>query len=434
MTPLRQRMLDDMRVRNLSPLTQTSYLEHVARFARHFHTSPEALGPANIRAYQVYLTTKKQLAPSTIVVTIAALRFLYSVTLKRDWAVETVLPLSKRPKTLPVILSADEVQQFLAAVVHPKPRAVLTTCYAAGLRISEAVRLQVTDIDSNRRVLRVAHGKGQRDRYVMLSPKLLDELRTWWRVERPTRWLFPGARANTHIGTNAVTQACRHARWRSGIAQAHHSTLPPARLRRASARRRHQRPDYPAAPRPPESDDHRPVSACGGDPGVLGDEPVRSAPAAGRPSGRSRRPVCSLSVGAPMDRSPLQVAEVFRCYGASFRAHMVGTLSTAQRRVMSAIERCRTAALGGHVEQCDRCGHMRVWYNSGRNRHCPQCQALARATWITDRMAELLPTEYFHVVFTARPVGRTAPPAPHHPAPPATASLGPARWPVADRA
>ena len=231
MTPLRQRMLDDMRVRNLSPLTQTSYLEHVARFARHFHTSPEALGPANIRAYQVYLTTKKQLAPSTIVVTIAALRFLYSVTLKRDWAVETVLPLSKRPKTLPVILSADEVQQFLAAVVHPKPRAVLTTCYAAGLRISEAVSLQVTDIDSNRRVLRVAHGKGQRDRYVMFSPKLLDELRTWWRVERPTRWLFPGARANTHIGTNAVTQACRHARWRSGIAK----PITPHSLRHAFA-------------------------------------------------------------------------------------------------------------------------------------------------------------------------------------------------------
>ena len=101
-----------------------------------------------------------------------------------------------------------------------------------------------------------------------------------------------------------------------------------------------------------------------------------------------------------MDRSPLHVADVFRRYGVTFRDQMAGALSTAQRRVMHAIEQCRTAALGGHVEQCDRCGHTRVWYNSCRNRHCPQCQSLARAAWITDRTAELLPTEYFHVVFT----------------------------------
>ena len=101
-----------------------------------------------------------------------------------------------------------------------------------------------------------------------------------------------------------------------------------------------------------------------------------------------------------MDRLPLHVAEVFRRYGTTFREQLAGELSTAQRRVMHAIEQCRTAALGGHVEQCDRCGHTRVWYNSCRNRHCPQCQSLARAAWITARTAELLPTEYFHVVFT----------------------------------
>ena len=217
MTPLRQRMLDDMRVRNLAPQTQTSYLEHVARFARHFHTSPAALGPDDIRTYQVYLTTEKQLAPSTIVVSVAALRFLYTVTLKKDWTIDAVLPMPKRPQRLPVILSPDEVRQFLAEVARPNHRAILTSCYAAGLRISEAVRLQVADIDSQRQVLRVELGKGRRDRYVMLSPKLLAELRTWWRVARPSHWLFPGARAHRHISTNAVAQACRHARWRSRI-------------------------------------------------------------------------------------------------------------------------------------------------------------------------------------------------------------------------
>ena len=217
MTLLRQRMLDDMRVRNLAPQTRTSYLEHVARFARHFHTSPEALGPDDIRTYQVYLTTEKQLAPSTIGVSVAALRFLYIVTLKKDWTINAVLPAPKRPQTLPVILSPTKCGSSSPRWSRPNHRAILTSCYAAGLRISEAVRLLVTDIDSRRQVVRVEQGKGQRDRYVMLSPKLLVELRTWWRVARPSHWLFPGARAHRHISTNAVAQACRQARWRSRL-------------------------------------------------------------------------------------------------------------------------------------------------------------------------------------------------------------------------
>ena len=104
-----------------------------------------------------------------------------------------------------------------------------------------------------------------------------------------------------------------------------------------------------------------------------------------------------------MPRAAITVAEVFRRYGDTFRAQAGAALSTAQRRVMTAIEQCRTAALGGHVEQCDRCGHRRVWYNSCRNRHCPTCQSLARAAWLERRRADLLPTEYFHVVFTVPP-------------------------------
>ena len=173
MTALRRRMLEDMEVRNLSAGTQQVYLQHISRFARYCGRSPAAVGPEAIRAYQLYLTKEKQLTPSTLVIVVAALRFLYRVTLQKTWAIEAVIPAPKKPQTLPVVLSPAEVVQLLDGVKHFKHRTILTTCYAAGLRISEAVRLTVPAIDSQRMVLRVVQGKGQRDRYVMLSPKLL---------------------------------------------------------------------------------------------------------------------------------------------------------------------------------------------------------------------------------------------------------------------
>ena len=127
----------------------------------------------------MYLTNEKHLAPSSIIISVAALRFLYTVTLQKDWSVQAVLPAPKMGKLLPVVLSPDEVVHFLDSVTHPKHRAILTTCYAAGLRISEAVRLTIPAIDSHRMVLRVEQGKGQKDRYVMLSPRLLAILRDW---------------------------------------------------------------------------------------------------------------------------------------------------------------------------------------------------------------------------------------------------------------
>ena len=217
MTPLRQRMIEDIQVRNLSPHTQASYLQQVALFARHFHTPPERLGPEEIRAYQVYLTNDKKLAPSSILTAVAALRFLYKVTLKKDWRFDEIIPAPKKPQTLPVVLSPEEVVTFLAGVASRKHRVILTTCYAAGLRISEAVRLTLPAIDSARMVVRVEQGKGQKDRYVMLSPKLLDILRDWWRVERPRHWLFPGDRLDRPISKDAVEHACQHARRLCGI-------------------------------------------------------------------------------------------------------------------------------------------------------------------------------------------------------------------------
>jgi integrase/recombinase XerD len=203
MTPLRQRMLEDLQIRNLSPLTQPAYVEHIARFARYFGRSPAVLGPEEIRAYLVYLTTERHLAPSTIIIAVAALRFLYTVTLQKPWSVETVIPAPKEPQRVPVVLSPAEVVQFLDCITLPKHRTILTTCYAAGLRISEAVHLTVAAIDSQRMVLRVEQGKGQKDRYVMLSPRLLEILREWWRLNRPRHWLFPGQHADQPITTHA---------------------------------------------------------------------------------------------------------------------------------------------------------------------------------------------------------------------------------------
>ncbi|MGE0854365.1 MAG: tyrosine-type recombinase/integrase [Hyphomicrobiaceae bacterium] len=219
MTVLRQRMAEDMQVRNLSLNTQLSYLQQVSLFARHFGKSPDSLGWEEIRTYQVYLTNEKKLSPSSIHTAVAALRFLYRVTLKKDWTFEDVLPLPKKQQKLPIVLSPEEVLRFLDCVHDIKHRAILTTCYAAGLRISEAVHLKPTAIDSQRMVIRVEQGKGQKDRYVMLSPKLLDSLRSYWQAVRPKEWLFPGDHPGQPITKDAVEQACQKARRLSGLSK-----------------------------------------------------------------------------------------------------------------------------------------------------------------------------------------------------------------------
>jgi len=211
MISLRRRMIEDMQIRNLAVNTQESYTQQVFRFAQYFQKSPELLGPEQIRAYQVYLTNEKKLSTGSIVIAISALRFLYRVTLKKDWSFADFIPAPKVPKKLPIVLSPEEVVQFLGCVRTRKHRAILTTCYAAGLRISEAVALTLPTVDSKRMVIRVEQGKGSKDRYVMLSPKLLEILRAWWQVEKPKDWLFPGDFPGRHITRFAVEQECKAA-------------------------------------------------------------------------------------------------------------------------------------------------------------------------------------------------------------------------------
>ena len=172
----------------------------------------------------------RALTPSSICVATGALRFLYKVTLKRPWAVEEI-PMPKRPRKLPEILSPEEVRHFLDAIINHKHRAILMTAYAAGLRVSEATHLKVTDIDSQRMMLRVEQGKGMKDRYVMLSPRLLDVLRTYWKSARPTRWMFPGEVPGQPITREAVGLACQKARRDAGITK----PITPHSLRHAFA-------------------------------------------------------------------------------------------------------------------------------------------------------------------------------------------------------
>ena len=219
MTALRTRMIEDMKIRNLALNTQRAYLAQVSLFARHFRKSPDLLGREDIRAYQVYLTEERKLSPASIIVAVSALRFLYNLTLHRDWNLEEVIPAPKTPKKLPVILSPEEVREFLGCVRLNHHRTILTCCYAAGLRICEAIALQVPHIDSQRMMIRVEQGKGRKDRYVMLSPKLLEILRHWWRQARPGYWLFPGWIPGRHITRKAVDEACQEALQRCRIAK-----------------------------------------------------------------------------------------------------------------------------------------------------------------------------------------------------------------------
>ncbi len=216
MTPLRQRMLEDMRLRNLSAETQRSYIHYVEGFANHFGVSPGKLGLDDIRAYHLFLVEQRQLAPPTINCAIAALQFLYTVTLDMPWS-NAQFPRMKVPHKLPEILSLDEVTALFSHIHILKHRAVLMLCYGSGLRISEAVRLKAAHIDSHRMLIRVEQGKGAKDRYTVLSARLLTLLRAYWRQQRPVDYLFPGTKAGTHLQPDTVRELCHQAARMAGL-------------------------------------------------------------------------------------------------------------------------------------------------------------------------------------------------------------------------
>ncbi|QPC95937.1 site-specific integrase [Mesorhizobium sp. INR15] len=218
LSPLRRRMIEDMTIRNLSPATQRSYIHAVAKFSRYFGRSPERLGLEDVRAFHVHLVASGISWPA-LNQTVCALRFFYGVTLGHAEIPERIA-YARAPRTLPVVLSADEIVRFLEAVPSLRTRTALTAAYAAGLRASEAVGLKVDSIDSidsERGVIRVEHGKGGKDRYVMLSVQLLRILRVYWRLAKPKDWLFPGRDATAPIDVQVLYSACRSARAAAGI-------------------------------------------------------------------------------------------------------------------------------------------------------------------------------------------------------------------------
>lgn len=215
---LRQKMLADLRIRNYAARTQEIYIARVAEAARHFERSPEELTSEDVRGYLRYLKEERQVSRSAFAQVVGALRFLYRVTLDRPDMMPH-LPYPRLKRRHPVVLGAAEVVRLLRAIRNLKHRTVAMVLYGAGLRISEALSLQLRDVDSTRMVLTVRHGKGDQDRQVGLSPVLLEALRIYWRAYRPQSWLFPGQTGERPLGPSTIQRAVKAARIRAGIAK-----------------------------------------------------------------------------------------------------------------------------------------------------------------------------------------------------------------------
>jgi site-specific recombinase XerD len=210
-------MIEDMKLRGFAPGTIQGYIHHIEHFARYFHLSPAKLDLEAVRQFEIHLLEERKLSPESINQFVSAAKFLYLTTLEMPWGSEN-FPRVRRPYKLPVVLSQEETALFFEHVPSLKYRAALMLCYGAGLRVGEAVAVKASDIDSGRQLIRIQEGKGGKDRYAMLSPRLLDVLRTYWRAARPTGdYLFPSWRAGKHLSSSALQQACRDAGLRSGI-------------------------------------------------------------------------------------------------------------------------------------------------------------------------------------------------------------------------
>jgi len=221
MTPLRQRFIEDMLLRGLAPTTQRSYIHYVAGFAKYYNLSPDKLDLEAVRQYQLYLLNEKKLSPKSVNAFVAAVQFFYQVTVEMPWGKESFSRV-REGSTLPVVLSPEEVAQFFDHVPSVKYRAVLMLCYGAGLRIGEALTVKVGDIDSKRMVIRIAEGKGRKDRYVMLSPRLRQVLRSYYRAVRPggtEDWMFPSWCPDRHLSASSISQACRDASQQCGLSK-----------------------------------------------------------------------------------------------------------------------------------------------------------------------------------------------------------------------
>jgi site-specific recombinase XerD len=216
MTPLRARMLADLRLGNYAPRTCKIYVQCVAQFAAYFGRPPDELGKEEVRTYFTHLVDEKQISLSSYKQAVSALRFFYGVTLDRQDMIGYIRP-PRSERKLPVVLSQEEIRRLFDAVTNTKHKAALLTAYAGGLRAGEVVGLRIEDIDSERMLIHVRLGKGRKDRTVMLSPHLLEALRHYVREFRPTVWLFPGRNDEKPLSVRSLQHVCAKARAKAGL-------------------------------------------------------------------------------------------------------------------------------------------------------------------------------------------------------------------------
>jgi site-specific recombinase XerD len=219
MSELRTKMKMDLELRGYSPATVKYYIAHVSRFAKYFNKSPELLGETEIRDYLHYCITQKHLSEGTVNTIYSALKFFYVKTLERDWKVDKIARI-KEGRKLPVVLSQSEVKAILDTVKNLKHKAILTTIYATGLRVSEAANLKVADIDSENMQIFINQGKGKKDRYSLLSNTNLDILREYWKSYQPKNYLFEGADRKNPITVRTIQKIFEHAKEKAGVKKA----------------------------------------------------------------------------------------------------------------------------------------------------------------------------------------------------------------------
>jgi len=340
----------------------------VAGLARFYHQSPDRIGKEEIQAYLLYLMEEQKLAWSSCNIVVSGLRFFYTQTLGMDSMLLSI-PARKKVTQLPEILSHRELEPLFTTAATPKHRALLMSTYAAGLRVSEVVRLRVTDIDSQRMMIRVEQAKGSKDRYTILSQRLLSELRLYWRMYRPPIWLFPGRDPNQPMPVGTAQKIYYHARDMAGIKKGKGIHT----LRHCFATHMLE-----------AGVDLRTIQILLGHSSIM--TPMVYLQVTTKKLSSTQSPLDLLEI--PEKRPQWEVADIFREYGNKYRLRH--PLPLSHLKVMHALEVCRTAYLGGHVEKCDSCC----------NRHCPKCQALTKAKWLEARKAELLPVSYFHDLFT----------------------------------
>src|ERR1700748_1661584 len=338
-------------------------------------------------------------------------RFLFRVTLRRHDLAAEVYHL-KEPQKLPLVMSPEEAKRLLAMSGNLKVHVMLALGYGCGLRAGEIVRLRAGDIDSAQMIIRIVQGKGRKDRHVMLPPEVLALLRQWWKA-RPTRydpgvppqerWLFPGRRRGLHLTTRQLSRLFHETADAAGIRKrislhslrhsfATHLLESGVDIRLIQALLGHSKLDTTA----------RYTRVATGRIAAIESPLAQLGGTHQRPRKRHKPETAAEVSDADVGRPTLEVADIFRDHGPAWREANRGHVSLDQLKVMSAIERCRTAALGAQVArgETDACAHMPIAYTSCRNRHCPKCQAAAARQWLAAREAEPLPVSYYHVVFT----------------------------------